>query len=224
MVALDSALWAAWVGALGTVAAFMAAAIGFVYNLYATRRDNRAAQARLFDAWVSDYELEEVDGDNRRISKVTLSFSNASPLVIRGVDVKVYYERSENSEDFKWLLGEELAIGGDDSLFVVPPTEKTGILERTIETVETDRVLTKFPTGYIDENALKWQITKSLFLVTRFLDASGTPWQRTPSGKLQKLHLLPFERKAIASALTNDDAVTKRRQTTKPLRSWSRWR
>jgi hypothetical protein len=56
MLALESGNWAEWVGAIGTVLAFMAAAIAFAYNLYATRRDSLKAQAVQFDAWVKYVE------------------------------------------------------------------------------------------------------------------------------------------------------------------------
>ena len=149
MLAIDSTLWAAWVGALGTVAAFIAAAIGFIYNLYANRRDNRSAQARLFDLWVAE-TTDGISGHGTPDSILTLTMSNASAQAIR--DVTVRFEG--DGKVFKeYFLG------------IVPPTP-TAPLDRTIDFPEDIRSLgLPIQICFTDANGNFWQRTPEGYLL-----------------------------------------------------------
>jgi hypothetical protein len=164
MVAFDSGLWAAWVGALGTALAFMAAAIGFVWNLHATRRDSLISQARLFDVWVSDGE-HDVMGD--RMADITVSLSNASSQAIRNVFIQVRYKHRENHTGSTWVA-------------VVPPTGHNATMQQTLLlSMGEDSV--DLEDGHFD-----LYLVGVLEVTVDFTDAAGNGWSRSPTGQLTR--------------------------------------
>jgi hypothetical protein len=183
--AIDSSLLAAWVGALGTVAAFMAAAVAWIYSLYATRRDNRVAQARGFVAWTASARYKsDVDPtvaysawapfrDPKPFDPtfvVTVAFFNASNLAVLNVKIEVY-SAVDGLNIFR------------DTNIKVPPTPAGGPLERTYELNNAPAELL----SRLDAEKAADRIPDVAPLIDvdlSFLDSAGLYWFRDRSGRL----------------------------------------
>ncbi len=178
MLALESGNLAEWVGAVGTVAAFSSAAIVWIYNLYATRRDAGRAQAALFDAWVIGAEIADpVDEDPHfRQIDYTVQISNGSYRAIRSIFLIFTLYRSS------------LPLLKTQGTSDVPPTSSAEPVVRQFSVRAPAvwlRDIRDRPVYRHDKVVEYDGIRPIIQIQDGWIDATGEAWTRLPNGKLK---------------------------------------
>lgn len=155
-----------WIAAVGTAGAFIFAAIVFWYDLRSRRREDRKAQARLVDAWVTEARVGYFDkGGTQRATYATFAIVNASAQAVRNVALT-----AEVSDMTAFMEYRD----------VVPPTGDQPVVVKTIDPLTAlDDALVPVLEDYSDLPSL---LTNTLTLT--FVDAAGNSWSRDADGNL----------------------------------------
>src|SRR6202035_578490 len=155
---------ASWVAAIGTVGAFVFAALVYWWDLRRRRDGLRKSQAISFDAWIIDAQIrpnEDTDlFPGQLFLGVDVGFYNASQQAIRDVNVGMRY-REESFGSFP--------VG------VIPPATQGKPETRAFKSFAlSEDLLTEIgPLGRIME------------IETWFTDAAGNRWTRKHKGELK---------------------------------------
>ena len=165
MLAIEYGNLAEWVGAIGTVFAFIGAAIAFAYNLYAVRRDALKAQAVQFDAWVKYVEYPSSIEPKRIAIRITVEFANGSNQAIRPTSLRVFFYHEQ--------------IGDTISTPLVPPTDRANPEVRQFDISVDDPNTLLLRCGETGTSNIR-----DFGIEVRFNDASGFTWKRDQYGKL----------------------------------------
>jgi len=155
-----------WIGSIGTAAAFLVAAISFAYDRFRRRLEAESAQARLCDAWISEFQIVP-DNSNAQKPRFDIQYevsvSNVSNFSIRGTTVIV---------QFLGHAPEPMYFG------VVPPNGSRGPTTRARSIkLDMDFSMAELP-----------DVLKAMANFTfEFTDASRKFWHRTNNDDLEHL-------------------------------------